>query len=154
MKAGKVLVLVFLTLVSLCVVNTIPVQSQEIGIIYIQSDGSIATSTGTEVPIARDGNVYTFTDNINNFFIVVERNSIVIDGAGYSLAAQGDIGIDLSYRNNVTVKNIEIGSAFYGLYLWNATKNMITGNTLTFNGFGIYLFFFTKYYYWKHCNKQ
>lgn len=139
MKAAKVLFLVLLTLVSLCVVNTIPVQSQETGIIYIQSDGSIATSTGTEVPIARDGNVYTFTDNINNFFIVVQCNSIVIDGAGYSLAAQGDIGIDLSYRNNVTVKNIQIGFAFYGIYLWNATRNTITENTLTFNGYGIYL---------------
>jgi parallel beta-helix repeat protein len=139
MKAGKVLFLVLLTLVSLCVVNTIPVQSQEIGIIYIQSDGSIATSTGTEVPIVRDGNVYTFTDNINNFFLVVQCNSIVIDGAGYSLAAQGDIGIDLSYRNDVTVKNIQIGFAFYGIYLWNATRNTITENTLTFNGYGIYL---------------
>jgi parallel beta-helix repeat protein len=140
MKAGKVVFLVFLTIVSLCVVNMVPVQSQETGIIYIQSDGSIATSTGTEVPIARDGNVYTFTDNINNFFIVVQRNSIVIDGADYALGVQGDIGIDLSYRNNVTVKDIQIGSAFYGLYLWNATRNTITGNTLTFNGFGIYLF--------------
>ena len=139
MKAGKVLFLVFLTLVSLCVVNTIPVHSQETGIIYIQSDGSIATSTGTEVPIVRDGNVYTFTDNINNFFIVVQRNSIVIDGGGYSLAAQGDIGIDLSYRNDVTVKNIQIGFAFYGIYLWNATRNTITENTLIYNGYGIYL---------------
>ena len=139
MKAGKVLFLVLLTMVSLCVVNTVPVQSQESGIITIQSDGSITTSTGTEAPIVRDGNVYTLTDNINGYFIVVQRDSIVIDGAGYALGAQGDIGIDLSYRNDVTVKDIQIGFAFYGIYLWNATGCTITGNTLTYNGYGIYI---------------
>ena len=139
MKSGKVLFLVLLTIVSLCVVNTVPVQSQETGIIYIQSDGSITTSTGTEVPIEKNGNVYTFTDNINNYYIVVQRDSIVIDGAGYALEAQGDIGIDLSYRNNVTVRDMQIGFAVYGIYLWNATRNTITGNTVTNNCNGIYL---------------
>jgi parallel beta-helix repeat protein len=139
MKSGKVLFLVVLTMVSLCVANIYPVQSQETGIIYIQSDGSITTSTGAEVPIERVGNVYTFTDDINNYFLVVQRDSIVIDGAGYALGAQGDIGIDLSYRNNVTVRDMKIGFAFYGIYLWNATRNTITGNTVTLNGYGIYL---------------
>jgi parallel beta-helix repeat protein len=140
MKAGKVLFLVLLTMVSLCVANIYPVKSQETGIIYIQSDGSITTSTGAEVPIERgNGNVYTFTDDINNYFIVVQRDSIVIDGAGYALGAQGDIGIDLSYRNNVTVRDMKIGFAFYGIYLWNATRNTITGNTVALNGYGIYL---------------
>jgi parallel beta-helix repeat protein len=139
MKASKVMFLVFLITVSLCVVNTQPVKSQNIGTIYIQSDGSIATSTAAEVPIQRDGNVYTLTDNINNYFIVVQRNNIVLDGAGHALGAQGDIGIDLSYRNNVTVRNIQVGYAFYGIYLWNATRNTITGNTLLYNGYGIYV---------------
>jgi parallel beta-helix repeat protein len=139
MKSGKVLFLVVLTMVSLCVANIYPVQSQETGIIYIQSDGSITTSTGAEVPIERVGNVYTFTDDINNYFLVVQRDSIVIDGAGYALGAQGDIGIDLSYRNNVTVRDMQIGFAFYGVYLWNATRNTITGNTIALNGYGIYL---------------
>jgi parallel beta-helix repeat protein len=140
MKTGKVLFLVLLTMISLCVANIYPVKSQETGSIYIQSDGSITTSTGAEVPIERgNGNVYTFTDDINNYFIVVQRDSIVIDGAGYALGAQGDIGIDLSYRNNVTVRDMKIGFAFYGIYLWNATRNTITGNTVALNGYGIYL---------------
>jgi len=139
MKTCKVLFLI-LTVVSLCLVNTFPVKSQEPGIIYIQNDGSVVTSTGVEVPIEQDGNVYTFTDNINNYYIVVERDSIVIDGAGYALGVQGDIGIDLSYRNNVTVMDMQVGFAFYGIYLWNATRNTITGNIVTLNGYGIYLF--------------
>jgi parallel beta-helix repeat protein len=139
MKASKVMFLVFLITVSLCVVNTQPVKSQDVGTIYIQSDGSVITSTNVTVPIQRDGNVYTLTDNINNYFISVQRDNIVLDGAGYALGTQGDIGIDLSYRNNVTVRNIQVGFAFYGIYLWNATRNTITGNTLTYNGYGIYL---------------
>lgn len=139
MKASKVMFLVFLTMVSLCVVNTQPVKSQESGIIYIQSDGSIITSTNATVPIQRVGNVYTFTDNINNYIIVVQRDNIVIDGAGYALGGQGEIGIDLSYRNNVTIRNTQIGFTFYGIYLWNATRNTISGNTLTFNAYGVYL---------------
>jgi len=139
MKAGKVLFLVLLIMVSLCVVNTVPAQSQETGIITIQSDGSVTTSTGVEVPIEKNGNVYTLTDNINGYYIVVQRDSIVIDGAGYALGAQGDIGIDLSYRNNVTVRDMQIGFTAYGIYLWNATRNTITGNTVTYNGNGIYL---------------
>jgi parallel beta-helix repeat protein len=120
-------------------VNTVPVQSQETGIIYIQSDGSVVASTNATVPIQREGNVYTLTDDINNYFIVVQRDSIVIDGAGHALGPQGDIGIDLSYRNNVTVTNMQIGFSFYGIYLWNATGNTITGNNLLLNGYGIYL---------------
>jgi parallel beta-helix repeat protein len=140
MKTGKVLFVVLLTVVCLCVVNIYPVKSQEAGIIYIQSDGSVVTSTGVEVPIEKDGNVYTFTDNIENYYLVVLRDSIVIDGAGYALGVQGDIGIDLSLRNNVTVMDVQVGFAFYGIYLWNATGNTITGNTVTFNGYGISLF--------------
>ena len=139
MKAGKVLVLVFLTMVSLCLVNVYPVNAQEIGIIYIQSDGSVVASTNATIPIQRDGNVYTFTDNIGNYLIVVQRDNIVIDGAGYTLAAQGEIGIDLSYRNGVTVTNLQIAYAFYAIYVWNATGNTITGNTIMYNGNGIYL---------------
>jgi parallel beta-helix repeat protein len=139
MKSNKVMLLVFLITVSLCVVNTQPVKSQSSGVIYIYSDGSVAASTNATVPIERDGNVYTLTDNINNYVIVVQRDNIILDGAGYALGAQGDLGIDLSYRNNVTVKNLQVGFALYGIYLWNATGNTITGNTLTYNGYGIYV---------------
>lgn len=139
MKASKVIFLVFLIMISLGVVNTYPVKSQEIGIIYIQSDGSVFTSTNVTVPIQRDGNVYTFTDNINGYYVVIQRDNIIVDGAGYALGSQGDIGIDLSQRSNVTIRNTQIGFALYGIYLWNATGNIVTGNTLTYNGYGIYL---------------
>ena len=69
------------------------------GPIYIRADGSVE---GTD-KIQRDGDFYTFTGNIYDRRILVERNDIVIDGTGYTL--RGDSrGIVLSERNNVTVK--------------------------------------------------
>jgi len=136
-NTSKVMFLVVLTTISLCAVNTQPVNSQNSGIIYILNDGSIVTSTNLTVPIQRAGDIYTFTDNIENYYIVVQRNNIVIDGADYSLAGQGEIGIDLSYRNNVTIKNLQIGFSIYGIYLWSASQNTIIGNTVTNNAIGI-----------------
>ena len=138
-KASKAIFLVVLTTISLCAVNTQPVNSQTVGIIYILSDGSIATSTNVTVPIQRDGNIYTFTDNIDSYYFVVQCNNIVVDGAGYSLAGQGEIGVDLSSRSNVTIKNLQIGSNLYGIYLYGASKNTISGNTLVHNSYGVYL---------------
>ena len=129
--------LVVLTTISLCAVNTQPVNSQSVGIIKILSDGSIYTSTNVTVPIQRAGNIYTFTDNIVGYYLVVQSDNIVVDGAGYSLAGQGERGVDLSYRNNVTIKNLQIGSNLYGIYLYGASKNTISGNNVTNNGVGI-----------------
>jgi len=139
MKTSKVMFIVVLTIISLCAVNTQPVNSQDAAIIYILSDGSVFTSTNLTVPIQRDGNIYTFTDNIEIYYLVVQRDNIVIDGAGYYLAGQGEIGVDLSYRNNVTIKNLQIGFTLYGIYLLNASRNTISGNTLTYNQWAIYL---------------
>jgi len=138
-NTSKVMFLVVLTTISLCAVNTQPVNSQTVGIIYILSDGSIATSTNVTVPIQRDGNIYTFTDNIDSYYFVVQCDNIVVDGAGYSLAGQGEIGVDLSSRSNVTIKNLQIGSNLYGIYLYYASQNTISGNTLVHNSYGVYL---------------
>jgi len=138
-NTSKVMFLVFLTIVSLCVVNTQPVKSQNLGIISILSDGSIFTSTNATVPIQRVGNVYTLTDNINEYYIVIQRDNIVVDGAGYTLSGQGEIGIDLSYRKNVTIKNVQIGYAYYGIYLLNGSGNTISENILRYNGAGMFI---------------
>lgn len=61
------------------VVYVRPVVAQvTIETIYIKSDGSVE---GTD-KIQRDGNIYTSTDNIVNQSIIVERDNIVVDGAG------------------------------------------------------------------------
>jgi len=138
-NASKAIFLVVLTIISLCAVYTQPVNSQSVGVIYISSDGSITTSSNITVPIQQDGDVYTFTDNIDGYYLVVQRNDIVVDGAGYYLAGQGERGVDLSSRSNVTIMNLKIGSNFYGIYLSGASGNTISGNIIAQNSYGLYL---------------
>ena len=106
--------------------------------IHITSDGDIEPST---VPIQRDGNVYTFTDNLHNFHIEVQRDNIVIDGAGFTLDRvkaytayasiyHNDTGITLTGRSNVTIKNIKIKQFSVGIELNQSSNNLVTGNIM------------------------
>jgi len=101
--------------------------------IYIHSDGSVE---GTD-SIQRDGDLYTFTDDIY-CPIIVEKDFVIVDGAGYTLNGSVSYyreGIDLSERNNVTIKNMQICGFEYGIYLQTSSMNSIYGNNITANGF-------------------
>jgi len=113
-----------------------PVRAQ--GTIYIRADGSIDPPTA---PISTvDYITYTFIGNINDA-IVIERDNIVIDGAGYTMQGTGSgNGITLSGRSNVTIKNTEITTFYYGIYLEYSSDNSIVGNNITRNGMGIELY--------------
>jgi parallel beta-helix repeat protein len=131
------------------------------GTIYIRADGSIDPPTA---PIQRDRDVYTFTGNINDS-IVVERSSIIIDGAGHTLQGPGSgsgYGFYLLSINNVTIINTNINGFIHGsvrlkmssgnnisrnnivsnsigIYLYSSSYNTISGNNITNNGFGVSL---------------
>ena len=117
--------------------NVQPVRAS--GTIYIKADGSVDPHTA---PIQRDGDVYTFTGNIYDG-IVVERDNIVVDGAGYTVQGAGKgWGILLTwYRNNVTLKDVEVTNFGCGIYLWDSNNNVLTGNTVSNNSIGIYLWY-------------
>jgi hypothetical protein len=129
--------------------------------IRIQSDGSVYPAN---VPIQRSGNVYTFTGDVYAT-IVVDRDNVVIDGAGYVLqgtyngtrtdkwvVGQGPnqelsnetlwtIGIDLaaaSKPNNLTVRNLNIQGFYIGMYLWTSNNTLI-GSAVSDNIVGILL---------------
>ena len=106
--------------------------------VYIKVKGSIEPATA---PIKKVGNTYTFTGDIVNQPIVVERDNIVIDGAGFTLQGNGShSGIEMSYRGNVTISNLHIKSFYHGIFSYNSFNNKISGNTITENGrLGIYL---------------
>ena len=106
------------------------------GTIYIRADGSIDPPTA---PISSVDNItYTFTDNIYDE-IVVERDNIVVDGAGYTVQGTGGgNGIDLTVRSNVTIKNTQIKKFFYGIWLYSSSNNIV-GNNITNNELGIWL---------------
>ena len=110
------------------------------GTIYIMADGSIVGTTDIS---SADNITYTFIDNIYDE-IVVQRDNIVVDGAGYTVqgtGASGSKGIDLSDRNNVTIKNMEIKAFWYGIYLYNSSNCTVSGNNITANnGNGLHLY--------------
>lgn len=115
------------------------------GTVYIRADGSIDPPTA---PISTVDNVtYTLTGNIISYAdgIVVERSNIKIDGAGYTVKGTGDYpyhGIYLSNIMGVTIRNINAESFSSGILLDNySSNNTISGNNITNNGDGIYLWY-------------
>jgi parallel beta-helix repeat protein len=133
--SGITSTLVLLSMLTLAF-NIPPVKAS--GTIYIRADGSVDPPT---VAITTVDNVtYTFTDSIYDS-IVVERDNIIIDGAGYTLQGTGSgNGIDLSQRNNVTVKSMQIKSFEVGIRVYKSLNTKILGNNIEANKhYGIYL---------------
>ena len=105
--------------------------------IYIRTDGSVDPPTA---PITSSDNVtYILTGNIEKP-IVVERDNIVVDGAGYTLQGTGGgKGISVLGRSDVTIKNMRIESFGYGIWLNHSSNNTMSGNNITDCGYGIWL---------------
>jgi parallel beta-helix repeat protein len=94
---------------------------------YIHADGTI---TGT-FNIQQNGNLYTYTNTVAGQ-LIVEKDNVIIDGAGYTLQGSNGRGIDLSNRSNVTVQNMVIKlEGGYSIQLSNSSGCTIRGNTLT-----------------------
>ena len=141
---GILLSILLFILMFLSAINIKPAKAEWTGTVYIRADGSIDPP---DAPIHRDGNVYTLTDNITSSRngIVVQRDNIIIDGAGYTLEGTGSEwskGIDLSGKTNVTVQNAQIKNFYYGIYLFYSSNNSICGNNITENNHaGIWLYY-------------
>ena len=127
-------------------------------IIYIGPDGTIDPAAA---PIQRDGNTYTFTDDIYAP-IVIDKAKITIDGAGYTICgpyngtrtdlpifngtatdtslAHWSVGIDFAKETveGLTIKNINIKNFSIGIWLWTS-NNTLTVNAITENILGILL---------------
>lgn len=130
-------------------------------VVRILSDGRIDPPVGL---IQRNGDVYTFTADVYAQ-IVVDKNNVVIDGAGFTLhgnyngtrtdswvVGEGpsqdydggeipwSIGIDLANedRRNMTVRNLNIKNFYIGLYVWTP-NNTVTGCSVSDNIVGILL---------------
>jgi parallel beta-helix repeat protein len=136
----KAVLAIMLTLLFIGILSlTFDIQQVEAsGTITIKADGRVDPDTA---PISTVDNVtYTFTANINDS-IVVEKDDIVVDGAGYTLQGTGSgYGIELSYRSNVTIKNMEIKNFWAGIQLSFTSDNTISGNKITaFDYCGIYM---------------
>jgi parallel beta-helix repeat protein len=122
--SGVVLTLLLISVLALAF-NIQSVEAE--GTIYIRSDGGIEPSTA---PIQRIGDVYTFTANISDS-IVVERDNIVVDGAGYTVQKAGsDTGIAMNGRINVTIRNAVIRGFVHGIKVFLSTMCTLYGNRI------------------------
>jgi len=149
-------------LTALLLASAQPIKAQTPLNIHINSDGSIRGTEGTN-DIFREGNVYTLKNDVKGS-IVVEKDGIVIDGAGFTLSGDGkgsgiitSLKTDTTGYGNIKVKNLKltafasgisfssggnvvqdcvITSCFYGIAL-SSYSNTLSGNTLSNNTFGV-----------------
>jgi parallel beta-helix repeat protein len=109
--------------------------------IYIKASGDVEPASA---PISRSGDTYTLTDNITGNFadaIVVERNDIILDGAGFTLNEtnfDSSNGIYLKGVGSVTVENVSINSFHDGIYEEGCSNCHIVETNMSSNGYGIH----------------
>jgi parallel beta-helix repeat protein len=109
------------------------VESQSFESIYIRADGSVEGTDKTQ----RDGDVYTLIFDISGS-IVVERDNVVLDGAGYRLKGDGnENGIIFNDINNNTVKDLKLSSFNIGIVVMGSNGNKILEITITDNFRGL-----------------
>jgi nitrous oxidase accessory protein NosD len=132
------LLLSTITLTLIGLANANPIPPPPILEVYIRSDGSVDPSTA---PIQRTGDIYTFTGDLTNSTIEVQRDNTVIDGAGFTLQGYGPwwhTGITLTNRSNVMIKNVDIRDYVYSIYL-TACSNITIYDNQILAGDGILL---------------
>lgn len=74
-----------------------------------------------------------------DYCIKISANDVVLDGNGFSITGSGNnFGIYV-IANNVTIRNLKVSSYEIGIHLSNSNNNIILNNTISGNGYGIYL---------------
>ncbi len=100
----------------------------------IDSDGNL---NATNAPIRHQGNTYTLTGNIVNQTLLIQKDNIILDGAGYTLQGWsqtvGDqaTGINVPNRNNITITDLNIKQFTIPIWLQNSTNITIKNSNIT-----------------------
>jgi parallel beta-helix repeat protein len=108
--------------------------------VCINSDGSL---NATNLPIDHKGDTYTFTGDVVNWTIVVQRDNIVIDGGGHKLQgfkrgeSYAHAGIVLEGRSNVTISNLIITAFGGAIWVQNSKNITIVSNNFVDDGGGV-----------------
>jgi hypothetical protein len=110
------------------------------GIVIIKSDGSIEPS---DAPIEKNDNVYSLTNSIVGN-VTIQIDDITFDGAGYSIQGieildKVTIGVNVPFRNNVSITNLKVTNLVNGIRLLNSTSCKIFGNNVIDNIDGLRL---------------
>ncbi|MBA2863926.1 NosD domain-containing protein [Methanococcus maripaludis] len=76
--------------------------------------------------------MYYLTENISSTNgIIISSDNVTLDGQGYFLNITGDYGVNSTYHNNITVKNVKITTTSYsGIYFKNVNFPTVENNTI------------------------
>ena len=106
------------------------------GTVYIRADGSVDPP---DAPIVTYDNItYILTANITTFGdgIIVQRRSIIIEGAGRVLQGNG-VGIGIDPSEGTTIRDITVYG--FGNGVWSLNSNVkVSGSRILNCGTGIY----------------
>ena len=116
--------------------------------IYIRDNGAIEGDTGA---IQQNGNVYTFTRDINET-IEIQKDNIVIDGDGFSITKPPEVDTDdlltpsgwfpsiyILNRSNIIIKNMRFDKCYTGISVKHSSNIIIIQNTIENGWQGIYM---------------
>ena len=132
--------LIFLLCASFTLFASAQNDSSYSGIVKIKGDGSIEPS---DAPIEKDNNVYRLTNSIVGN-VTIQIDDITFDGAGYRIEGieildKVTIGLDVPFRNNVSITNLKVTNLVNGIRLLNSTNCTIFGNSIIDNIDGLRL---------------
>jgi hypothetical protein len=123
-------------IIACCLLCLPPAEAQTTETIYIKEDGTIIPATAS---IQQANNCYRLTENIYNTQIVLQRNNIILDAAGFALQGTG-FGVAVNITcNNATVQNLHATNwetAVLGVYSDGTIQNC----TVTRNEKGIVIY--------------
>jgi parallel beta-helix repeat protein len=116
--------------------NFFPAPGPDLPRIYIRSNGNVEPATA---PIERTDNIYKLTDNIVLYTIEIQRDNIVLDGAGHTIQGNGswlgydtgNNGVIVAGRKNVTITRLNIEQCYAGVRVSSSSHINIAGNTFT-----------------------
>jgi parallel beta-helix repeat protein len=92
------------------------------------------------VPIERTGNLYKLTSNAVHYTIEIQRDNIVLDGAGYSILGnasrikgydEGNNGVIVNGRNNVNITRMNFEQGDTGIRISGSTNISVLDNTFS-----------------------
>jgi len=91
------------------------------------------------------GGVYNILDYNAQEVIIINASDVVLDCNGATLKGTGSgSGIDVSSKNNVTIKNCNIEGYEYSIYEYMSQNSIINNNNLSGNSYGIGIFYFNN----------
>jgi parallel beta-helix repeat protein len=117
--------------------NFFPNPGPDLPRIYIRKDGSVEPATA---PIEKAGSLYKLTDNVVLYTIEIQRDNIILDGAGYTIQGngsrikgydEGNNGVIAAGRNNVIITRFNFEQGDTGVRISGSSNITVVDNTFS-----------------------